>query len=49
LLVRELQKSAVIDDAIFSVLLGKFKENEAVPKKSGMKFGGWDEQIVADS
>lgn len=47
--IYELQKDGIIDDAIFSFQLGKFKFiswNEQYETPSKVEFGGWSQDIV---
>ena len=51
-LVSEMQKSGVIDKAIFSVKLGKVNNNNPQnikETKSSIQFGGWSDTIVDNS
>lgn len=43
LLINELKKDGIIDKALFAMYLTDYR------KKSKMHFGGWDENILAES
>lgn len=51
-LVQQMKNSGLIDNAIFSVILGRLDSRDPfniLETESSIQFGGWNEQIVQDS